>query len=143
MSEERDLDAAGRWLEQAALDLLVAEDTRERHPHASCFYSQQAAEKAVKALLYAQGSERRTGHNILELVGRIPGGTDVIAAADAMALDLLYQPTRYPDALQGGVPGRLFTVAQADEALERARRIVGVSGQLLASLGQTGAEEGT
>ena len=141
MSLEGDLEAARRWLEQAALDLAAAEDVAERHAHVACFLCQQAAEKAVKALLYAQGAERRTGHNISELLSRLPGGSDLVDAADALALDLLYQATRYPDALGGAVPGRLFTKAQATEALAVAQRIVGTSGQVLAALEKSAAPE--
>lgn len=128
------MESAWRWLEQGTLDLAAAEDTAAAHPHVACFLCQQAAEKAVKALLYARGEERRTGHSITALLARLPGSQDLVAAADALALDLLYQTTRHPDALQGAVPGRVFTVDQAQEALVRARRIVGVCAQVLGVL---------
>lgn len=137
MSVDGDLERAWRRLEQGTLDLAAAEDTAASHPHVSCFLCQQAAEKAVKALLYARGEERRTGHSITALLLRLPGSQDLVAAADALALDLLYQTTRYPDALQGAVPGRAFTVEQAQEALVRARRIVGACSQVLDALENT------
>jgi len=41
-----------RWLDDAFEDLRVAEDLlRSEHYSASCFHSQQAAEKGVKAAL--------------------------------------------------------------------------------------------
>ncbi|MCL8208870.1 MAG: HEPN domain-containing protein [Actinomycetia bacterium] len=129
-------------MEQAALDLDAAEDVQSSHPHVACFLAQQAAEKAVKALLYAQGADKKTGHSISDLLTRIRGAEDLISASDALALDLLSQATRYPDALQGGVPAKLFTATQAAEALDRARRIVGACGQMLAALGESGPDGG-
>lgn len=108
-------------LAKGALDLAAAEDTAANHPRVARFLCQQAAEKAVKALLDARGEERRTGHSITALLVRLPGSQERVAAADALALDLLYQTTRYP----GAVPGWVVTVHQAPEALERARRTVG------------------
>lgn len=134
MSADDDGEAARRWVEQAALDLAAAEDNAGPHPHVSCFLCQQAAEKAVKALLYLRGDDHRVGHSITALLRRLPGSEDLVDAADALALDLLYQATRYPDALQGMVPARVFTARQAEEALTRARRIVGVAVQLVAAV---------
>ena len=49
-------------------DLSVAQDLiSSSHYAASCFHSQQAGEKAVKACLYALGIEAR-GHSITELL---------------------------------------------------------------------------
>ena len=48
---------ARRWFHEAQADLAVVRTLRGAGHHAAaCFYSQQAAEQALKALLYAPGS---------------------------------------------------------------------------------------
>lgn len=88
----------------------------------------------MKALFWARGTPSRRGHGIAELVRQLPGGSTLIDAAEALALDVLYQPSRYPDALPGGVPGELFTATQAAQALERARRIVAACAEAVRAL---------
>ena len=47
---------ARRWFQEAQADLAVVRTLRHAGHHAAaCFHSQQAAEKALKALLYAYG----------------------------------------------------------------------------------------
>ena len=47
---------ARRWFQEAQADLAVVRTLRDAGHHAAaCFHSQQAAEKALKALLYAYG----------------------------------------------------------------------------------------
>lgn len=59
---------AARWLEQSRRDL---DDARFAASGArwnlACFLSQQAAEKALKAFLYARGAEAVWGHSVAEL----------------------------------------------------------------------------
>ena len=57
-----------RWLAQAENDLAFAElAARERFFAQARFNSQQAAEKALKAFLYAKGAEHVLGHSVAEL----------------------------------------------------------------------------
>lgn len=57
-----------RWLAQAENDLRFAElAARERFFAQACFNSQQAAEKALKAFLYARGAEEAMGHSAADL----------------------------------------------------------------------------
>jgi HEPN domain-containing protein len=58
----------GDWLSEALEDLYVAKILlREGKYGASCFHSQQAAEKASKALLLLHGRSE-PGHSISELL---------------------------------------------------------------------------
>jgi HEPN domain-containing protein len=111
---------AGRGLAQARRDL---DDARfaasgERW-NLACFLSQQAAEKALKAYLYAQGAEAVWGHPVAERCASVAAHDRPFAAlgADAAALDQYYIPTRYPNGLPGDIPADVYTRADADRAL--------------------------
>ncbi len=47
-----------------------------------------------------------------------------IAEADVAGLDVFYLPTRYPDALPGGLPADAFGEDDAHRALERSERVI-------------------
>ena len=62
---------AKRWLLQAEQDLDDAKYVfRGKRFHLACFLAQQAAEKALKAFLYANGETRVFGHSVAELCRR-------------------------------------------------------------------------
>ena len=66
MANERE-----RWLSEAREDLEIAEVLlRESKYNASAFYSQQSAEKALKAALYG-AHEQPWGHSVRDLLLRI------------------------------------------------------------------------
>lgn len=116
-----------RWLEQAANDLEFARHAmRGRFFHQVCFTSQQCAEKALKALLFAGGARSVIGHSVVGLLARaVEEHPGLESLRDLAAeLDLFYLPTRYPDALVEGAPYRAFTQAQAERALEAADRVL-------------------
>jgi len=55
------------WLRQAEADLAHARNAREDEDHEwACFAAQQAAEKALKAVVQARGGEPR-GHSLTVL----------------------------------------------------------------------------
>ncbi len=63
-------EEAARWLSEAEWDLGNAEILyREKRWNAAAFYSHQAAEKAVKALLYSV-NEAPWGHSVRILLER-------------------------------------------------------------------------
>ena len=63
-------DEASRWLSEALWDIDTASILiRAKRYNASAFYSHQAAEKAVKALLYSL-NESAWGHSIRILMQR-------------------------------------------------------------------------
>ena len=90
------------WWTQAKRDFKIAEHNHERRDYeASVFFCEQAAQKALKALLIHRTSEPPPKiHNLAEL-GKMVG-------VDKKMLDFLveltphYMMTRYPDA--AGVP---------------------------------------
>jgi len=90
---------------------------------------QQSAEKALKALSYYSGGETTRGHQVSGTSGLLQ--TIIVHypsfrqyEEDAGILDQYYIPTRYPDALPDGAPYEVYSEKQAEEAIERARRIV-------------------
>ena len=130
---------AERWLRQAESDLAFAAlGAREGFPAQACFTSQQAAEKAVKAVLYLSGARFVPGHSVVELLDRAAAAVADADAAplrrlqdSARQLDQYYIPTRYPNGLPGGIPAEVFTDAQAEDAVGRARSFVEAARALL------------
>lgn len=99
--------------------------------HLACFLSQQVAEKALKAFLYAQGQEIVLGHSVERLCAAAAAYDPAIGemARQWSLLDGYYIPTRYPNALPDGIPADVFTaeaarsaVAMASEAVEYVRK---------------------
>jgi HEPN domain-containing protein len=118
---------ARRWLEAAREDLAYARHAAAGAHHApACFYAQQAAEKSVKAVHYLRGARAVLGHNVRALIEQLtpaPAALSTLLDA-ARELDLLYVPTRYPNGLDSGTPGRAFSLAQSSRALDLALRFV-------------------
>ena len=118
-----------RWLVQAEDDLRFAElASRERFFAQACFNSQQAAEKALKAFLYARGAEQVMGHSVADLAAECARLEPEFAKLKERAapLDQFYLSTRYPNSLPGGVPAEAFTARDAERALEMAREVIAV-----------------
>jgi len=118
-----------RWLVQAENDLRFAElASRERFFAQACFNSQQAAEKALKAFLYARGAEQVMGHSVADLAAECARLEPEFAKLKERAapLDQFYLSTRYPNSLPGGVPAEAFTARDAERALEMAREVIAV-----------------
>lgn len=116
-----------RWLEQAEQDLADAQYllTGKRY-HLVCFLAQQSAEKAIKGFLYAQGLEWVRSHSVADLAR---AAADFDARFEAFiptggSLDRHYIPTRYPNALPGGIPSQAFDAEDAQKALAQAQHIL-------------------
>ncbi|MQA89198.1 MAG: HEPN domain-containing protein [Gemmatimonas sp.] len=121
---------AERWLRQAENDIGFARlALNERYYHQACFISQQAAEKALKAILYARGERIVLGHSLVGLVAEVAKAIPEVAERreGAGILDQYYIPTRYPNGLPGGVPFEAFGEAQARAALDEAARFVALA----------------
>jgi HEPN domain-containing protein len=109
-----------RWLEQAQTDLKWC-----RHLHKEgayylvCFLTQQVAEKALKAFLYAQGEEIVIGHSVRQLCMRAGEYSSSFQdKLDSWAiLDSYYIPTRYPNGLPDDIPARVYNRETAEGAL--------------------------
>lgn len=123
-----------RWLQQADEDLLTASRLVEMERHyAACFFSQQAAEKAAKAVLYCRGGKAVWGHSVAELWREVAAGDSALVKLQAVAahLDTYYIPTRYPDALPGGVPAHAYDSESAERAISAATTIIETCRMLL------------
>lgn len=88
------------------------------------FHAQQAAEKALKALVMAKGGEP-WGHLTTGLAEALPpeiaASTAVLDAA--RQLDKHYIPARYPNGFADGYPGKLYTQGEAEQAIADASSI--------------------
>ncbi len=128
---------ARRWLAQARDDLDFARWVLpgDRFFDKGCFIAQQAAEKALKALLYGDGARTVLGHSVLDLLRRALSAHPALASLeqDARLLDRFYIPTRYPNGLPGGSPFESFTRDDLDAAVKMAARILDAVSATLAS----------
>jgi len=119
---------ARRWFSQAQADLAVVRTLRsEGHYAAACFHAQQAAEKALKAVLFSQGSRVVWGHSVRELTrqSEVHDLTFAGVSGEAALLDQFYIPTRYPNGLPSpAVPSETYTLAQAEASQEAAERVL-------------------
>jgi HEPN domain-containing protein len=124
-------DAAGR-LAQARDDLRAAHILMEGGASAqAAFWSQQAAEKAMKALWFGLDLDP-WGHSVGRLIRDLPKRERAVfepLLSEALALDKLYIPTRYPDALADLTPAEAYTREEAKTALDKATRIVTAVGE--------------
>ena len=115
------LEDTARWLRHAAEDLTTAETLlAQAHvpPRQACWHAQQAAEKALKAvLIFLQIDFRRT-HNLNVLRDLLPESWQLKAAhPDLSNLTRWAIEARYPENRQGA------TETEASEAVEQARAI--------------------
>lgn len=118
-----------RWLRQAQHDLSDAEySLAGRRYSLACFLSQQAAEKALKAYLYARGAEQVLGHSVADLAADCGHLDEDFGALRPRAapLDHYYVPTRYPNSLPGGIPAEAFDESDARRAVRLAGDVIGL-----------------
>ena len=120
-------ERARDWLNEAEYDLETAVILLKNHRYnAACFYAQQAAEKAVKAVLLSYNIWR-AGHSILDLLKEllrhhVEVPEELLDAA--RALDKHYIPPRYPNVFNSGAPHEYYTEEDAREAVELARKVL-------------------
>lgn len=115
-------DTPAYWLEFAQSDLASAAagvGVDGVMPWKICYDSQQAAEKALKAVLVARGVPAPRTHNIGRLIGLLrQDGARVPESLDpAVHLTDYAGETRYPSPF-------LLSAADADRALARARAVL-------------------
>jgi len=116
---------ASDWLAQAERDLSRAGiDIQHEYWEWACFTAQQAAEKAVKALLMSRGYTA-WGHAITPMMRSLE---EVAVPAElveyAQLLDAHYIPTRYPNGFAEGKPADYYNRAKAEEAVDAAAKII-------------------
>ncbi len=119
----RDDRAVAAWLVLADSDICVAEavlDLEPPHPAQACFHAQQAAEKALKAVLEADEAAIPRTHDLVIVLGSVQArraSVEQLAEAAAFLADYGVLP-RYPTALEPA------SIAEAQTALKHARSVV-------------------
>lgn len=114
------------WWEQASRDLEHARHALEDKDFEwAAFAAQQAAEKALKALILARGGEP-WGHLTTGLAEALP--KDLTAPHELLdatrRLDKHYIPARYPNGFPDGYPGKLYTKGESEQAIADATTIL-------------------
>ena len=115
-----------RWISQAEYTLKSAEnDLKSGFYSWACFKAQQAAEYAVKAILYGMGI-MAYGHSIKKLLDVLSQNIPVPKELfdNARLLDRHYIPPRYPDAYIEGPPYEYYGERDAKEAITSANMII-------------------
>jgi len=120
------MSAVEQWLRFATDDIRSAEILlQENIFNMVCFHSQQAVEKSLKAFLRQSLDKIPYIHILEELCDRcikIDASFSQLRA-DCKALDVFYQPTRYPEAPTGSLPEGMPNKEQAEETLQKAKNI--------------------
>lgn len=124
---KNNLTDAKRWLLQGLQDL---DDARFNHwgkrYNIACFLAQQSAEKVLKAYLLTQEVDHVWGHSVGDLCKDAMTFSSDFESIEqkANSLDKYYIPTRYPDALPGSIPSKVFDEDDASKAISLAEGIV-------------------
>lgn len=129
------MTAAQEWLNFANDDIRTADIILpEGIFNMVCFHSQQAVEKSLKAFLRHHNNKIPYLHILEELCERCAEIDSSFSQMmnDCIALDIFYQPTRYPEAPAGSLPEGTPTKQQAEEMLEKAKNIFAFVQQRLA-----------
>lgn len=130
------MDRSEDWLRQARRDLKKAKlDVEHEYYEWACFTSQQAIEKAVKAVYQALNSSVR-GHSIVKMLQGLNKqfeiSEDIIHGA--RILDRYYIEARYPNGFPDGSPFEYFDEKIADEAYNAASEIFGFCENIISRL---------
>jgi len=116
-----------RWLDQAEADLKTAGDCcRDGNYYASAFFSQQAAEKGLKGLLYSKGFRAVLTHSVVDLLEEAAKSLKSVAKLFdyGKELDRHYIGSRYPNFYPSGAPHRYYTEEMAKTCLNYATLIL-------------------
>lgn len=128
-----DTSRAKDWLLQAREELSSAELAFSGQKYSlACFLSQQAAEKALKAVAIFKGYDILRSHSVMLISQELKLDPSVSQAGQV--LDQYYISTRYPDALPSGAPFQFFTETQASQAIKLAEIVLSASRKILESL---------
>lgn len=116
-----------RWLRQAQHSLESSKRDMKMGDHDwGCFKAQQAAEFAVKGLLYGIGITA-VGHSVSKLLGELKArgiSVDRAVLSAAKVLDRHYIPARYPNAHIVGAPYEFYDENTSKQAIKEAIRII-------------------
>jgi len=115
------------WLEEANWDLENARILFENDRfNTVVFHCQQAAEKAVKALLYHNkiSGWGHSIHSLLEKYKDLKNANFEDIERIALSLDKHYITTRHPDALPNIAPQKAYNRQEAELAINQAKKII-------------------
>jgi len=114
------------WFKQAESDLRKAfNDLITKDWDGAAFWSHQAAEKALKALILSRGKFVR-GHDLMELgrVIREELGIDISEIIELLKeLTIHYTVARYPNAANA-IPSEIYTEDKAKRLVNMAKRVI-------------------
>lgn len=116
------------WLQDAEDDFAAAVDLARLGRYAkACFHAQQAAEKALKALLIARAGRYERTHSayaLLLAVERAGLAVSQEVKEAAEELDRHYVPSRYPNAWPWGPPHAHYKERDAESCLKNAKAVL-------------------
>jgi len=126
---------AREWRSAAAEDLRVAKLLRDESPSTAAFHSQQAAEKALTAACIVAIDEAPRTHVVNHLLDELAANghepTQGVREA-ARILERFYAPTRYPDALGGIDPNKVYVANDASQAITEAEIVIAFADVIVA-----------
>ena len=112
------------WFAQAERDLAHGRSSAKEGSHEwACFASQQAAEKAVKALHLSRNQEA-WGHVVARLLAELSLDVPPDLVEKGKVLDNFYVPSRYPNGHPEGAPFEHYGPLQSSQALQYAAEIL-------------------
>ena len=126
---DANLEEGLRWLDQAAADMKTARDClKDKNFYASAFFSQQAAEKALKGLLYSKGYRALLTHSVLELLEEAAQRSAKFRDLMDMGreLDRHYMGARYPNFYPKGPAYKYYNEEIAVRCLSYAESILNI-----------------
>lgn len=113
--------AQNNWAQSKA-DMATAVTLRDAGVYyAAVFFAQQAAEKALKAVLLERLRKEPRGHNLIHFANELHAPLDVMNAAAELNLEFLH--SRNPEHAEG-VPAQMYDLASANLHLEAGNRIM-------------------
>ena len=126
---------AREWRSAAAEDLRVAKLLRDESPSTAAFHSQQAVEKALTAACIVAIDEAPRTHVVNHLLDELAANghepTQGVREA-ARILERFYAPTRYPDALGGIDPNKVYVANDASQAITEAEIVIAFADVIVA-----------
>lgn len=130
------MDRSRDWLDEAWGDLEHARaDQEHRFYNWACFSSQQAAEKAVKAVFQKMGAEA-WGHSVADLLNELskvhPVSEELVNGG--LELDKAYIPARYPNAHASGSPRTRYTKDEGERLILHAEKVIKFCADLLSKV---------
>jgi HEPN domain-containing protein len=131
-------DETKEWLDFAESDLRAAKILLEAdHFPAVCFHSQQATEKALKAVLVSREQKVVRTHSLTNLISLVETEALDDIAVGLAKLDDVYSSIRYPDVALGSLPDRLPNKEDAVDALATAQLVFARMRQLIEEGGKS------